>query len=427
MGFTNGGAMHLFFMVWASWSTLASASSCGVVEKGVCEEKATSVLNASVKYTRTFPKCCKPTKTDMSLKEGLLCLKEDNEFRHSFAACLKARFNESEHYNALKPADAIAKIGPDTIQYALKKKPILKRLLYDKVLPLPGTDRTYLDPFDGDMWIDPGDAMAGFGQQEFFRYAVGALPHGSRGQGVQDGQNGNAPPRNRLGSYQKEGAKYNYSAVAVWAGAGNGFNDILVLPTSTWKTANIGFFVRHHTVETIAELFKVVGEAGTNLEEKGMHMKALHTDGQDVPLLHVRLDMEQTEGVLWPASRNMSVKHQARMICVAFQSLLNAPWTLEQLNLAWKNDLQANVPHLTWRFSDFYKGFVHDNETNGPLKELLAGKWDGNCDATGSDRSSGWTLTIAQICGAAIVIVLIVKCRRPRASSADAREPLLQC
>merc|ERR1719410_2146142 len=132
--------------------------------------------------------------------------------------------------------------------------------------------------------------------------------------------------------------------------------------------------------------------------------------------------MEQKRGVLWPASRRLTVEHETRMICVAFQSLLNAPWTLEQLNAAWAKDLQPNLAHLTWRHSDFYAGFVHDNATDGALKQLLAGKWDGSCP-TSSDRM----LPICAFVCAVIVIIAIVIWRRRKVSTMQAREPLLNC
>jgi len=419
--------VFLIFCVSCSLKALATASGCGRFAAGVCKEEVTSSLNASVVYTRTFPKCCKPDKEDMTFREGVRCLKEDSNFLHSFVQCIKAYFEENKDYNALKPADAMAKIGPDTIRYVLTKKPGLKRF-FDRASPLEGTNRTYWEPFDGDKWLDPGDALAGFGQQQFFRFAVGAMPHGSSGQGVQYGRDGNAPPRNRLNTYQKEGAKYNYTAVTFWAGAGNGFSDILTVPTFTEQAANIGFFVRYHHVETIAELFKVVGEAGTNLFEKGMHMKAMHTDGQDVPLLHVRLDMEQKKGVLWPASRHLTAEHEAKMICIAFQSQLNAPWTLKQLNAAWAKDLQPNLAHLTFTRSNFYDGFEKDNATNGPLTQLLAGKWDGHC-STAAATTSDWTLPIIAIVCAVMVMVAIVMLMKSRSSvrTTRGREPLLNC
>merc|ERR1719422_2852225 len=97
-------------------STLSRESSCGLFTAEVCEETGKSSFDENMAYTRTFPKCCKPTKTDMTFREGVGCLKEDSDFRHSFAQCIKKHFDDSGDYNALKPADAMAKIGPDTIQ-----------------------------------------------------------------------------------------------------------------------------------------------------------------------------------------------------------------------------------------------------------------------------------------------------------------------
>merc|ERR1719195_645890 len=252
------------------------------------------------------------------------------------------------------------------------------------------------------------------------------MPHGARGQGVQDGDGGDAPPMNPLHTYQKVGAEFGYPAITFWAGAGNGFNDILTAPTSTKQAANIGSFVRGHQIETVAKLFRVVGEAGKNLFEQGMHMKAMHTDGQDVPLLHVRLDMEQKEGVLWPASTTLTTEHQEKMICLAFQSLLNAPWTLKQLNAAWANDLRPNVAHLSGRFGNFFAGFRHDQVTDGPFQQLLAGKWDGSCPSSLPIEAFSGGVIVALVCGV-IVFVAVMILKKWEQHKTHAREPLLEC
>jgi len=398
--------MRFLHRVFAACGLLhvVAAFDCGSVVTAQCDETgARSPLHPEVTYTRTFPKCCKPTTQDMSFREGLWCLKVDEVFVNSFALCIKTHFDKGTHYNALKPTDAMAKIGPDTMQYALDKAPMPKKLkkLFDSLEPLPGTNRTYKVPYDGDKWIDPGDALAAFGQQEFFRFAVGAMPHGARGQGVQDGDEGDAPRGNPLRVYQLVGAKYQYPAVSFWTGGLSQFNDVLVVPTDLVQSANIGYFVRHRDVGTIADLFRTVGEVGTNLFDAGMHLKAMHTDGQDAALLHVRLDMQFKRGAaLWPRPRHMTKNHQQDMICRTFRSLLNAPWTLEQLNAAFSTDLKEDLDRVESNRSAFYGGYLKDKEERGSFTHLSLGRWDGRCKGS----TAPWLLRLIRL----IVVIILV-------------------